>query len=55
VPGTILVAIALVEAVAQNLSIPENLQDAAWRLWPWALIAAGAILVVQAFRARKRS
>ena len=55
VPGTILIAIALVAAVAQNLSIPENLQDAAWRLWPWALIAAGAVLVVQAFRARKRS
>ena len=55
VPGTILVAIALVAAVAQNLSIPENLQDAAWRLWPWALVVAGVVLVVQAFRARKRS
>ncbi len=55
VPGTILIAIALVAAVAQNLSIPENLQDAAWRLWPWALVVAGAVLVVQAFRARRKS
>lgn len=55
VPGTILIGIALVAAVAQNLSIPENLQDAAWRLWPWALIAAGAILVVQAVRSRRSS
>lgn len=55
VPGTILVLIALVAAVAQNLSIPETLQDAAWRLWPWALIAAGAILVVQAMRSRRSS
>ena len=54
-PGTILVLIALVAAVAQNLSIPETLQDAAWRLWPWALIAAGAILVVQAMRSRRSS
>ncbi|MEX0881177.1 MAG: hypothetical protein WEB59_08185 [Thermoanaerobaculia bacterium] len=54
VPGTILVAIALVAALSQNLSIPETLYDAAWRLWPWALLVAGAILVVQAVRARTR-
>ena len=40
-------------AVSRSLRIPENLYDAAWRLWPWALVAAGVILVVQAMRARK--
>jgi hypothetical protein len=53
VPGVVLVTIALATAVAQNLRIPETFYDAAWRLWPVVLVAAGAILVVQALRSRK--
>jgi len=53
VPGVILVAIAAVTAVSRNLRIPDNLYDVAWRLWPWALVAAGVILVVHAMRSRK--
>jgi len=50
VPGIVLVAIALVTALSENLTFPERLYDAAWRLWPFALVAAGAILVIQAMR-----
>lgn len=53
VPGIVLVAIALAAALLQNWSIPESLYDAAWRLWPFALLAAGVILVVQAVRSRQ--
>jgi hypothetical protein len=53
VPGIVLVTIALVTAVSQNLRVPESFYDAAWRLWPVVLVAAGVILVVQALRSRK--
>ncbi len=53
VPGVVLVAIAAATALSRNLSLPENLLDFAWRLWPWALVAAGVMLVVQGMRARK--
>lgn len=52
VPGIVLVAIALVTAISENLRIPDSLYDAAWRLWPFALVAAGATLVWQAMRKR---
>ena len=52
VPGLVLVAIALVTAVSANLAIPEALYESVWRLWPFALVAAGALLVWQALRAR---
>ncbi len=55
VPGVVLVVIALVTALSENLSIPETLYDAAWRLWPFGLIAAGTVLVIQAVRGRKAS
>jgi low temperature requirement protein LtrA len=51
-PGIVLVAIAAATAVSINLRIPETLADAAWQLWPWALVAAGVVLVVQAARRR---
>jgi hypothetical protein len=54
-PGIVLVAIALFTALSQNLTIPDQILDAAWRLWPWALVAAGGALVVQAMRRRKQS
>jgi hypothetical protein len=53
VPGVILVAIALFGALGQNtpiLEVVERVQD----LWPWALVAAGVVLVGQALlRTRK--
>jgi hypothetical protein len=53
VPGIILIAIASCTALSQSFDIPESLYDAAWRLWPFALVAAGVILVLQAARHRK--
>ncbi len=52
-PGLVLVAIAAVTAFAQNIRIPESLYEIAWRLWPWALVAAGVLLVVQGMRGRR--
>jgi hypothetical protein len=51
-PGLILVAIAAATALLANIRIPESLFEAAWRLWPWALVAAGVLLVVQGMRRR---
>jgi len=51
-PGIVLVAIAAVAAVSENVRLPETLFDLAWRLWPWALVAAGVLLVVQGMRRR---
>jgi len=53
VPGVILVAIAVITALAGNLRIPPTLYDALWRFWPFALVAAGLLLVVSAFRGRR--
>lgn len=52
-PGIILVAIAAAAALATNLRVPETVVDALWSLWPWALVAAGVILVVQGMRRRR--
>jgi hypothetical protein len=52
-PGIVLVAIAAATAISQNIHIPENLHEIAWRLWPWALVAAGVLLVVQGMRGRR--
>jgi hypothetical protein len=51
-PGAVLVAIAIVTAASENLQIPERVYEAAWRLWPFVLVGAGLILVVQATRKR---
>ena len=55
VPGLVLLAIAAAAGLSQNLRLPDALGDLAWRLWPWALVAAGAILLFQALRRRKSS
>jgi len=52
VPGVVLVAIALATALSQNVRLPEEFFEAVWRLWPWALVAAGALLVLQGMRRR---
>lgn len=53
VPGVVLVAIAAATALSENLHFPETLLEVAWRLWPWALLAAGVLLVVQGLRGRR--
>ena len=52
VPGIVLVVIAAAAAIATNLRVPETVIEAVWRLWPWALVLAGVILVVQGMRRR---
>lgn len=52
VPGAILVGIAVVAAIGENLRIRDTAYELAGRLWPWALVAAGAILIAQALRKR---
>ena len=53
-PGLVLVVIAAFAAISRNIHmrVPENVIDAVWGLWPWALVAAGVILVVQGMRRR---
>jgi hypothetical protein len=54
VPGVILVAVALFGALAQHtpiLDVLSRVQD----LWPWALVAAGVLLVGQALVRRRRA
>ena len=52
-PAIVLIAIALAAGFAQNFAFPELLAEQLWRLWPWALVIGGVILVLQALRARK--
>ena len=52
-PGIVLVAIAAFTAISRNLVFPDEIFDYAWRLWPWALVIAGVVLMVQAMRRRK--
>lgn len=52
IPGVVLVTIAAAAALATNVRVSENVIDAVWRLWPWALVLAGVILVVQGVRRR---
>ena len=52
VPGIVLVVIALGAALEQNVAIPESFYESLWKLWPFAFVVAGAILVLQAVRRR---
>jgi hypothetical protein len=54
VPGIVLVVIAAATAISRNLHVPVDLIEAAWRLWPWALVLAGAVLVIQGLRNKSR-
>lgn len=54
VPGAVLVAVALFAALAQLtpiLEVVERVED----LWPWALVAAGVVLVGQAVLRGRRA
>jgi hypothetical protein len=53
VPGILLVAIALFAALSENVRVPEAAAEALWNLWPWVIVAAGAILVVRALAMRR--
>ncbi len=52
-PGIVLVLIAACAVVSENLRVPEALAETLWRLWPWAIVAAGAVLVVRALAVRR--
>ncbi|HEY6064586.1 MAG TPA: hypothetical protein VIY96_00430 [Thermoanaerobaculia bacterium] len=54
VPGMILVAVALFGALAQRTPILQVLGRVE-NLWPWALVAAGVLLVGQALVRRRRA
>jgi hypothetical protein len=51
VPGLVLVGVALLAAIAQQVDLTEPLARLA-ELWPWALVLAGVALVVTALRRR---
>lgn len=54
VPGVLLVAVAFFGALAQHTPVLDVLRRIE-SLWPWALVIAGALLVVQAMlRSRKK-
>lgn len=53
VPGLVLVGIAVATALTANVHFPESFFDSLWRFWPFALVAAGVLLVAQALRGRK--
>lgn len=50
VPGLVLVGVALFAALARQVDIPV---ERIAMLWPWALVVAGVVLVVTAFRRRQ--
>ncbi|HTR03125.1 MAG TPA: hypothetical protein VMN82_08010 [Thermoanaerobaculia bacterium] len=51
--GLVLVAIALLAVLATNLNVSFDLYDRLWRLWPFALVGAGILLVFQALAGRR--
>jgi hypothetical protein len=51
-PGVVLVAIALFAFLARQTRFPEVVENVVG-LWPWALVAAGVVLVAQALVKRK--
>ena len=54
VPGAILIAIALFAALAMHTPLVDVLEQVR-HLWPWALVAAGVLLVGQAVLRRRRT
>jgi hypothetical protein len=54
VPGIVLVTIAVVAGLSRvvRLHVPEQLIETMWSFWPWALVAAGVLLVIQGMRRR---
>jgi hypothetical protein len=52
-PGIVLLLIAAYAIVSEKLRVPESVAETLWSLWPWAIVAAGAVLVVRALAVRK--
>jgi hypothetical protein len=52
-PGVVLLLIAVCAIVSENLRVPESVAETLWNLWPWAIVAAGAVLVVRALAVRR--
>ena len=42
----------LISFPGEAMVFPEEVFDAVWRFWPWALVLAGVVLVVQGIRRR---
>jgi hypothetical protein len=51
--GVVLIVVALCATLADNLHISVRLTERLWQLWPFVLVAAGALLVLQAFSGRR--
>lgn len=54
IPGVILVAISLVAVLARQADLTEPVQFLI-RLWPWALVAAGVVLLLQGLRRSRKA
>ncbi|HKD16654.1 MAG TPA: hypothetical protein VKG23_02210 [Thermoanaerobaculia bacterium] len=53
VAGVVLIVVALCAAVAANLHISIGLRERLWQLWPFVLVVAGVLLVLQALSGRR--
>lgn len=53
IPGTILIVIALIAVLARHADLTEPVQ-VLLRLWPWALVAAGVVLLLQGLRKSRK-
>jgi hypothetical protein len=54
IPGVILVAISLVAVLARQADLTEPVQILL-RIWPWALVAAGVVLLLQGLRRSRKA
>jgi len=53
VAGVVLVVVALCATLATNLHISVGLYDKLWQLWPFVIVAIGALLVLQALSSHR--
>jgi hypothetical protein len=51
--GVVLIVVALCATLATNLHISLGLYERLWQLWPFALVAVGVLLVLQALSRRR--
>ena len=48
-----LILVALCATLAVNLHISIDVRERLWQLWPFVLVAAGVLLVLQALSGRR--
>ena len=53
VAGVMLILVALCATLAVNLHISIDVRERLWQLWPFVLVAAGVLLVLQALSGRR--